>query len=237
MSSTPQSVQTGETASNPAQKGTIDAVVKQLSLIKDRRPSILLAEGRSVNAQVTIKKIIAAASLVFQEDGHSGLTLRRVATRADIAVGNLTYHFPSRDKLLEAVIRENLADYVEAHLQEIKTSDSAPIDLLLNIAEFYVHNAHTSYPFFVQLWSFAGSSEESRSLLDDIFKPLGRFVYYLVRAANPALPDREIRRATLMLFSLEARNKLYIGMAPKDAMAVQTAAEDIRSLVYKLVMH
>jgi hypothetical protein len=98
-----------------------------------------------------------------------------------------------------------------------------------------VRNARTSYQLFYQLWGFAGSSEEARTLVRELYRPIGRFIYYLVRAANPKLTDTQVRQAVLQIFALEEGYKLFIGMGPGDSGAIQTAEADIRALTLKII--
>ncbi|MHA7873470.1 MAG: TetR/AcrR family transcriptional regulator, partial [Hyphococcus sp.] len=146
-----------------------------------------------------------------------------------------TYHFPTKRALLEAVLREELADYIDEHLSQFEADRDAPFDILLNIVAFYVRNARRSYRFFYQMWGYAGCDPDAKDLVRSLYRPIGRFVYYLVRDANPTLSDAEIRQAVLQIFSLEEGYKLFIGMGPEDDVALSSAEEDIRMLTERIV--
>ena len=48
-----------------------------------------------------IKQIIAEASReLFNANGYQKVTMRRIADRCGISVGNLTYHYPHKEDLL-----------------------------------------------------------------------------------------------------------------------------------------
>ena len=214
----------------------LDTIHQHLDELKNLRPTSVLAHNKSERTLGTVKKILKSAHEVFVNDGHAGLSLRKVADRAGIAVGNLTYHFPSKTELLEAMLRESLSDYVEAHLEQFEQDRDTPLDILLNVVEFYVRNARQEHRFFYQIWGYAGSNEEAKTMVRNLYLPIGRFVYYLVRAANPKLNDLEVRQATLQIFSLEEGYKLFIGMGPDNAEAIATAEADIRALTKRIVM-
>ena len=59
----------------------------------------------------TQESIVTAAETVLVRYGHAGFTLKRVADCAGIAVGNLSYHFPTKESLLELLINQTLAEY------------------------------------------------------------------------------------------------------------------------------
>lgn len=185
----------------------------------------------------TKQRIIDAAHHVFINEGHANLSLRKVADHAGIAVGNLTYHFPTKQDLLEATLKEALANYVEEHVDELRQENLPALETLLNVVEFYVRNAREHYRFFFQLWGFAGSGDDARKLVGEIYRPIGRFIYYLIRAANPKLNDAQARRALMQISSLEEGYKLFIGIGPDNLTELKTAEDDIRALIIRIVEH
>ncbi|NOX81803.1 MAG: TetR/AcrR family transcriptional regulator [Alphaproteobacteria bacterium] len=215
---------------------TNDVIIAHLEELRSNRPTILLATGKTAKAGETIRKIIAAARQVFIEVGHAGLTQRDVAEAAGIAVGNLTYHFPTKRALLDAMLQEVLADYLDDHIRQYQASPNQPLQILLNVVESYVRNARHAHRFFYHMWGYAGCDEDVKHKIRSYYQAVGRFIYYLVRAANPKLNDTQIRRATLQLSSVEEGIKLFIGMGPGDDSSIAAAEEDIRQLTEKIVM-
>ncbi len=134
------------------------------------------------------------------------------------------------------MLKEALADYVEAHLEQFEADRDSPLDILLNVVVFYVSNGRQSYRLFYQIWGYAGSDGQALALIRELYRPIGRFIYLLVRAANPALDDRRARQVVLQIFSLEEGLKLFMGMGPADDTALASAEEDIRELTKRLVL-
>lgn len=194
-------------------------------------------DGRTNNnkSSQTVDRILDAAHTVFTQHGHAGLSLRKVAEKAGLAVGNLTYHFPTKATLITEMLRAALADFVEAHLRQVEKAPDDPLEILLDVVEFYVRNARDEHRFFFQLWGYAGSSDASALEVRELYQPIGRFVFYLVRAANPKLNNEEVQRATLQIFSLEEGYKLFIGLGPTSARAITTAETDIRALTRQVI--
>ncbi len=235
-------------AENPAKTGmdsasnhdaetekALNAILTHLNELRGARPTVQIGDGKTDRTRNTIGKILKAAHTVFTQNGHAGLSLRKVADEAGIAVGNLTYHFPTKNSLIDAMMREALADYVEEHLSQFEADRDTPLDILLNVVEFYVRNARESYQFFYQLWGFAGSGEDARDMVRELYRPIGRFIFYLVRAANPKLTDAQVRQAVLQIFSLEEGYKLFIGMGPDSSTAIQSAENDIRVITKRII--
>ncbi len=214
----------------------LNAILTHLNELRGSRPTIQIGDGKTDRTRNTIQKILKAAHKVFTQNGHAGLSLRKVANEAGIAVGNLTYHFPTKNSLIDAMMREALADYVEEHLSQFEADRDTPLDILLNVVEFYVRNARDSYQFFYQLWGFAGSGDDARDMVRELYRPIGRFIFYLVRAANPKLTDAQVRQAVLQIFSLEEGYKLFIGMGPDSSTAIRSAENDIRMITKRIIL-
>lgn len=57
--------------------------------------------------------LLDAAEALVRRDGVSTLTLERVAAEARVSKGGLLYHFPSKDRLIEAMIERHLRIHMD----------------------------------------------------------------------------------------------------------------------------
>ena len=64
-----------------------------------------------------IKIILEAAEQLLIDSGYHNFSMRKVATKAGVSVGNLQYYFPSKDKLLAAVLDHVIQNYLDTFLQ------------------------------------------------------------------------------------------------------------------------
>ncbi len=214
----------------------IAEIESYLAAQRTSRPSVALTAGRSPKAAATIVLILRAAHRVFVRDGHAGLSLRKVADEAGVAVGNVNYYFDTKRALIEALLRESLADYIEEHIRHFEADRQSPLEILLNVVTFYVSNGRDTHALFFHMWGFAASDAASKDLIRTLYRPIGRFIYFLVCAARPDLDDRRVREIVLQLFSLEEGVKLFIGMGPEDNDALASAETHIRSLARRIVL-
>ena len=51
----------------------------------------------------TRERIIACAEALFREKGYNSVSMREIAEKAGIRVGNLTYYYSRKELLVEAV--------------------------------------------------------------------------------------------------------------------------------------
>ena len=86
------------------------------------------------------ERILAAVMTVLQEDGIQGLSQVQVARRAKVRQSHLTYYFPKRHDLIEAVAVRFL-ERVTHGLDEAGTAGSAS-SLLQRVASFIVDPRH-----------------------------------------------------------------------------------------------
>ncbi|MEO1014142.1 MAG: TetR family transcriptional regulator [Pseudomonadota bacterium] len=220
------------TPTNSRLAAVVDEHLRPLSR---QRPSLQFAGAHSAKGARTIHAILRAAEEVFTEYGHAGLSLRQVAARSGVTVGNLNYYFPSKRALLDAMLRESLADYVDAHIDQVFGEDISPMEALQKVVAFYMRTARGRHRLYFQIWGFAASDDDARLLVADLYRSVGRFIRALIAAANPALTDDEARRAVITIFSLEEGMKLFIGLSPADDPTLSHAEEEIQRLTRQIV--
>src|SRR3954464_5005563 len=66
-----------------------------------------MVEGSRADARRNHERLLIAAHEVFGKEGSES-SLREIARRANVGIGTLYRHFPTRDALIEAVYRREL---------------------------------------------------------------------------------------------------------------------------------
>ena len=89
---------------------------------------------------MTKDRILSAAKAVLESAGFEGLTIRRVAQRADLSPMALYRHFKNKDELLNALMQDGFAAW-EAIVRDIRTLD--PVEWLQALMEAYLDFALT----------------------------------------------------------------------------------------------
>ncbi|MGE4426659.1 MAG: TetR/AcrR family transcriptional regulator [Solirubrobacteraceae bacterium] len=97
----------------------------------------------------TRRRLIEAGRAVISERGVAGLRITDVTERADVALGSFYNHFESKEALVDEVVRESLAEIVDAILDRTPPgSDPAPI--IATSTQRFVALAHEQ-PDFARL--------------------------------------------------------------------------------------
>jgi AcrR family transcriptional regulator len=70
--------------------------------------------GASPKSERTREQIVAAALELFREQGYQGTTMRAVAARAGVSVGNAYYYFGSKEELIQGFYDHLVAEHTAA---------------------------------------------------------------------------------------------------------------------------
>lgn len=88
-------------------------------------------QKQQAKSEASIEKALDAALELFSEQGFRGSTMRDIAERAGISMGNLYHHFPNKDSLFERLFErywERLLD-PELELNKVFAEARFPDDL------------------------------------------------------------------------------------------------------------
>lgn len=128
------------------------------------------AKPMRADARRNYDKLIAAAREVFGERGSEG-SLDEVAKRAGVGPGTLYRHFPSRDDLIDALMRD-WAEQVEADSNAVVASGLGARAALTTWFD----------RFFENIGIYRGAAAKLVSAMDDESSPIHRKCQVLVGA-------------------------------------------------------
>ena len=152
-------------------------------------------------SQTTIEQILGAARGVLIKHGHAGFTTRRVAKAAAISPGNLSYHFPSKRKLLQALIASLVADYSNQFQAFLSNVEIPPGQELQKLVRWLLADAvtETGVRTFRELWAMSLHDPVIRNATDDLYDQLMAHVAALLRRSHPNADVNAIREVVQYL--------------------------------------
>ena len=131
------------------------------------------------------EKILVAAADVAREAGPGSLSLDAVAQRAGVSKGGLLYNFPTKAKLLQALVEDHLRQFEHA-LESVETGESLLSRYIrLSVAECTEHKAPAS-------WIFSAIAQDP-----DFLTPIKLFKRQLLDRLKAETSDR---RALMISF-------------------------------------
>ena len=119
-------------------------------------PTVLRARPRRADARRNYEKLLLAARAAFTQD-DADTSLEDIARRAEVGIGTLYRHFPTRQDLLEAVY----VDEVEALSQSARDlAELAPWEALVAWLHRFVGYVGTKQALANELFAYSGRSAE-----------------------------------------------------------------------------
>jgi AcrR family transcriptional regulator len=155
------------------------------------------ARARSSTKQSgpTVERILESARVVLITYGYAAFTSRRVAEAAGIAVGNLTYYFPSKRDLLRALIARLLQSYAQRFEVYLKDSHRSPALDFAALVRWVWTDAidFDTARTFRELWALALHDVVIRRAIDDFYDDAMGGVVELLKQARPQADVQSIR--------------------------------------------
>jgi AcrR family transcriptional regulator len=169
-------------------------------------------KGLRADAQRNRDKILDAARVAFRERG-AACSLDEIAKSAGVGAGTLYRHFPTRDDLIDAVMRE-WAERIEADCQAVVDADLPPREALREWFGRFVANVGI----------YQGAAAKLMRAMDDPASPIHRKCQVLVGAnakvldsvrdaLRPGVDSREVMRLVSGVASVADSN----GLEPAQA--------------------
>jgi len=146
-----------------------------------------------------ISEIVDAGANLLMTEGFSSLTKRRVANRLGISHGNVSYYFPTRDSLWNAVIDFELKKYYERQQGELHADPSDPQG---RFDEFVVrwmdkYNDRVMRVFFSHIIAYAEISESMAKIRNEAYESFFNTTMTLARALKQDVEEEELERRVL----------------------------------------
>lgn len=119
----------------------------------------------SSDSNTTRARIINAARVCYTQKDTAQTTMGDIAQQASLARGTLYRHFPTRESILMAVFREEVAVFLQRFLAEVGEAESF-CDYLLDFMVYSVANAATA-PLLKILFAEQSAIWVSQTYLSD----------------------------------------------------------------------
>lgn len=143
----------------------------------------------SQKGRQTLLKILSAARDVFIENGYGEFNLKRVSERCGLARGNVTYYFPSRDALLQALLRAVISGYTWDFDHIMGDEETSAEDKFVAIVRLIIEDLGTRETsiFFPELWALANRSDYAAMEMEQLYADARKYLVDLIAEINPGL--------------------------------------------------
>ncbi len=146
------------------------------------------------------EKILAAAADVAREAGPGNLSLDAVASRAGVSKGGLLYNFPSKAKLMQALVEDYLGEF-EKRLEAAGAAQGSGANLLSTYVQLSVSECQETHAS--ASWIFSAIAEDPEFLV-----PIKIFRRQLFERLKAETPD--LRALLLAYLAIEGLRSLSL---------------------------
>lgn len=160
-----------------------------------RRPGIYARGTEKVDL------ILKAALDVLIDEGAGAFSLRRIAARCGMTVGNLSYHFPRKEMLVQLMLEELLDGYDMLLDSTVRQPDLLPQERLAKIVTLCLDDITTKRTthLFTELWALANHDAVIADRVASFYRKVHENIGDFVGKLNPALSSEEVRLIALYI--------------------------------------
>jgi AcrR family transcriptional regulator len=165
-------------------------------------------EWQGVNAlgRSTRKVILQSALSILVEDGYKELTMRQVALRCGVKFGNLTYHYPTWNDLINDLIGAVIG-YYEKELDSLEFGKKKnPVENLEVYIKMMYENLHhkTQTRLLPELWTLSNRNECAAQRVAELYVRGVQLLTGIIEQIRPDLERTQCEAlATFMSSSFE----------------------------------
>lgn len=180
----------------------------------------------SPRGQQAVAAILSAARDVLVEEGYPRLTMRNVADRADMTVGNLSYYYANKEDLLHDLLEAVIQGYVEDFDRIADNAERTPEERFEDLVRFLISDLSTKETtgFFPALWALACHDDFAAGEMSHVYEIERDSFVRVIASMRPDLPKKD--RDLLALFisgSIEGQT-MFIGHRREKAAAAGAIA-------------
>lgn len=180
-----------------------------------RKLKLIHPDYRNLSDQKTAKLlyILEAAQDLLVEEGYAGLSMRKIAARCSMTVGNLTYYFKSKQDLVHVLLITALQGYMD-HFDDIMEDTSlSPEEQFTTGMEYLMVDLTTRETtcFFPELWAMANHDPVVNKEIEDLYILEQAFIGKLVMKLRPDLTEGDCKRLSLYISASIEGHTIFIG--------------------------
>ncbi len=149
------------------------------------------------------ERILEAAERVLARDGYHALSTRRVAQECSISAGNLTYYFPTKNALIEALM-EAIYDRYERRYSELAYGDGQDSSDLADRISAMLRDAvdNEATGLFLELWVMARHDAFASQVVNKLYERSAHAIAEAMSKERPDFSNRELLKAAYFLATL-----------------------------------
>lgn len=157
--------------------------------------------GTYVRGAETVDAIIKAALRVLIDEGAGAFTIRRIAAECGMKVGNVSYHFPKKELLIQTLLDDIIGSYdklLERTVRQPGLDAEERLRLIVVMCLDDIAGKRTTR-LFTELWALANHNEFVADRVRVFYTRVHDIIAEYVAELNPALGPGDVRSVALYI--------------------------------------
>lgn len=189
---------------------------------------------RAKGPNTTLEEILDAAEYILKRRGSEGLSVRAVAQKVGISVGNLQYHVPTRAKLLDAVFSRHADEFRSEIFRELDPIVD-PRRRLERLLDIWLGAQHQSdQVLFWHLWAMSAHDTDARKTMESVYGETTDFLTALLREIEPGLTRPRAKRRAALIASVVEGSGLFVGHGRRPHRDVVALQDEVKTTVMEI---
>jgi AcrR family transcriptional regulator len=179
------------------------------------------------------QQILRATEKRLITSGYHTLSMRKIASECNISVGNLTYHYPTKELLITSMVNHTLDFYMEQSISLLSTEQSPSNLRVESLFEWLFTDANNekSARLFRELWTLSSHYPKVHKKMADFYKRLISFYVQYLSQEYPSKSHHELETIICLLAILtEGTGVVYGGR-----YGLPIKFKEIISIIMKIV--
>lgn len=209
-------------------------VVQTWSYRDNERMPRISSRASHPKGRVRLEEVLDAAEDLLRRRGSEGLSVRAVAQRVGISVGNLQYYIPTRARLLDAVF-QRAAERYRSELSGVMTSTD-PRENLSRLVDYWLATQHRAdQSLFWHLWAISAHDDAARATMTLIYAEVSDTLVQLMRQVHGDLSSGEAAIRAALITALIDGSGLFVGYGRVPDRRLVRLHKEVRARVLEWV--
>jgi len=169
--------------------------------------------GVYMRGSETVDSILKAALTVLIDEGAAAFTVRRIAAECGMKVGNVSYHFPRKEKLVHVLLDEIMTSYEEkldVSVRQPGLSNEERLRVVIKMCLDDIGSKRTTR-LFTELWALANHNDFIAERVKTFYQQVQQVLCVYIKALNPSLDEKEVHTLALLISTAMEGTTPFLG--------------------------
>lgn len=173
--------------------------------------------GKKLKGEITKRKILDAATLLFNENGYDKTTVQDICEKTGVSKGAFFHHFPTKELLFLEILNEFL-EKLDIRMKEIEKNSKNVPQAMINMTKILEEIFIISENKLTIFLEFIKQAEKNEDIMKKIFNQFKKFEEYIENLIEKGKKEESIKSEIDSKFFSSLIVSLSIGMILRKSL-------------------